>query len=108
MSKGQLCITTSNGRKNIDSSRITNFIAKSNYTLIFFSDHQRVLIAKTLQQCQDFMDSSKFLRIHRSHLVNKDYIKNLNSENIELLDGTILQMSRRKKKNITILLGATN
>lgn len=39
-----------------------------------------------------------FVRCHHSYLVNMEYIKNFTSQTIELIDGTIIPVSRPKSK----------
>ena len=40
-----------------------------------------------------------FLRCHHSYLVNMTYIKNFSSQEIELVDGTMIPVSRPKSKS---------
>lgn len=44
--------------------------------------------------------SEHFLRVHQSFLVNFDYIKALSSTEIEMLDGTKIQISEDRRKNV--------
>ena len=42
----------------------------------------------------------RFLRIHQSYLVNFDYIKSMTFTSVCMQDGTILQISKERQKNI--------
>lgn len=42
----------------------------------------------------------RFLRIHQSYLVNFDYIKSMNFTKVIMLDGTVLQISEDRQKNV--------
>ena len=42
----------------------------------------------------------RFIRIHQSYLVNFDYIKSMNFTSVTMSDGTVLQISEDKQKNV--------
>lgn len=42
----------------------------------------------------------RFIRIHQSYLVNFDHIKSMNFTNVTMSDGTALQISEDKQKNV--------
>ncbi len=49
-----------------------------------------------------------FLRIHNSHLINLNYIKKYMRKNggqVMLQDGTIIEISRRKKEEFLKMIG---
>ncbi len=112
----QLIFTTSTvnninrfiGKYFVDTNSIIRCEASSNYTKLFFTDRQPVLLAKTLSACATAMCDSNFIRIHQSHLVNKNFIKNIEMNgNVFLKDGTICNISRRKKREVRLLLCAS-
>lgn len=43
---------------------------------------------------------ARFLRIHQSYLVNFDYIKRMTFATVQMLDGTVLQISKERQKLI--------
>jgi len=51
--------------------------AHGNYTKIFSTNHDTILISQTLKNVESKIDDSEFLRVHSGHLVNKSYIKQL-------------------------------
>ena len=49
--------------------------ASGNYTFLHFKDGERLLVCRTLQDMQDRLAAPYlFLRIHRSYLINIDYL----------------------------------
>ncbi len=63
------------------------------------------LLRKTLQSTLKRLDPDRFFRIHRSHVVNIDYIQELQTwfhgdYNVILKDGTELRLSRRYSKTL--------
>ncbi len=68
------------------------------------------LIRETLQSLEKRLDSTKFLRIHRSTIVNIDRIQELRplfhgDYSVKLVDGTGLTLSRKFRENLTEPLG---
>jgi two-component system LytT family response regulator len=70
------------------------------YTNFFLVDGRRIMISKTLKESEELLVDYKFIRHHRSHLVNISYIKKYVKSDggyIVLADGTKIPVSRRKK-----------
>jgi two-component system, LytTR family, response regulator len=81
----------------------TNIIrveALKNYCRIYFKNNQHTLVLSiTLMRVQERLPSEMFVRVHRSHLVNKLYIKRMNRQParvIEMNNGEYIPISRRK------------
>lgn len=59
--------------KRID--QILYLEAEGNYTRLFFANQSTVLVCKTLLEIEKQLeDSENFIRIHRSFLINTDYL----------------------------------
>jgi two-component system, LytTR family, response regulator len=108
-----LTTTPKNINKYIDNLFVnTNSIirceASSNYTKLFFTDKKPILIAKTLRACTTAISNSNFVRIHNSHLVNKNYVQKIEVDgSVFLKDGSVCNISRRKKREVRELLCAS-
>jgi len=74
--------------------------ANRNYSWIHLVKEKSFLISKTLGLIEKMTEPFKFLRIHNSHLINPEYIHTFEKveEKVVLLDGTILPISRDRKK----------
>jgi two-component system, LytTR family, response regulator len=96
------------GKFFVDASSIIRCEASSNYTKLFFTNQQPVLIAKTLSACANALCDSNFVRIHQSHLVNRNFVKNIAMDgSVFLKDGTVCNISRRKKREAKQMLCAS-
>lgn len=74
--------------------------ALSNYTEIFLSNGRKVLLAKTLKQLTLQLPESIFLRVHKSYIVNKLFMKQfitLPQTFVVLENDTIIPVSRQKR-----------
>jgi two-component system, LytTR family, response regulator len=96
------------GKYFVDASSIIRCEASSNYTKLFFTNQQPVIIAKTLSACANALCDSNFVRIHQSHLVNRNFVQNIAMDgSVFLKDGTVCNISRRKKREVKLLLNAS-
>lgn len=77
-----------------------------NVTAFFDGNEERVL--GTLNEFEQRLKSSGFLRIHKSFLVNFRYIRAIGTNNVSLTDGETLPLSRNRvdetKKNLMMFL----
>lgn len=75
--------------------------ALSNYSKIYFSNRPSALVLSvTLMRIEEQLPAASFLRIHRSHLINKSYIKQVTgggAKVVELQTGELIAVSRRKQ-----------
>lgn len=76
--------------------------AHSNYSQFHLVDGSKMLISKTLKELEGSLDMSIFLRVHKSHIVNVDFIKRFHTKDhlLVLKDGTEIPVSQRKKSEI--------
>jgi two-component system LytT family response regulator len=50
--------------------------AAGNYTFLYFTNGERLLVCRTLQEMEDRLASPyRFLRIHRSYVINVDFLE---------------------------------
>jgi two-component system LytT family response regulator len=78
---------------------IVHLQAESNYTRLFFLKRPDFLSAKTLMDYEKILKESGFMRVHRSHLVNKRFIESYDRQGtLKMSNGTTIEVSRRKKE----------
>ncbi|MCB9225067.1 MAG: LytTR family DNA-binding domain-containing protein [Crocinitomicaceae bacterium] len=80
---------------NVD--QIVYFKADGNYSEVITSSNKPILVAKTLKFYEDVMQGYGFLRVHQSYLVNSNHILGLNGNKLQLKNGNIIEISRRKR-----------
>lgn len=101
--KGQkrIAVNTTESLTLLNIDEIIRCESNRNYTLIFMENKKKVMVSKTLMDFEQMLGANSFIRIHKSHLVNINYIeKYIKSEGgmIELNDGTKLPVAVRKKE----------
>ena len=73
--------------------------ASSNYSKIYFSNAKPMIVAKVLHWFEDQLPQQMFARVHRSHLVNKMFMLQVNGAKNKMLllnNGESIAVSRRK------------
>jgi two-component system LytT family response regulator len=77
----------------------------NNYTKVFFTNRDKILICKTLKDIEELLGEPHFFRVHQSHLVNmnniKQYIKS-DGGYLVMSDKTEVPISRNKKDDFLI------
>lgn len=61
--------------KFVKLSLLKCLTAEGNYSYLFYADKPRALVSKTLQEWEDLLPEHHFVRIHRSTIVNFEYVE---------------------------------
>jgi len=91
------------GKELIDANKIVRIEALSNYSKIYLSNGKSFVIAKVLRWFEDKLTCTKFIRVHRTHLINKSFMHSYSLNHgakIILQNGEIISVSRRKEKSV--------
>src|SRR4051812_45692944 len=68
--------------------------ASSNYTWVYTVNRKPLLVAKVLASYTNDLQQNGFVRVHRSHLVNKKFINCINNSGvITLVDNSKIEVS---------------
>jgi two-component system, LytTR family, response regulator len=90
-------------------SNIIRIEAISNYSKLFFANdatasvgRNTLVVAKVLKWFEERLPYENFTRLHRSHLVNNQFIQThqCSSKAFELQNGKVIEISRRKRKSV--------
>ncbi len=111
--KTVVLINHSKGFTLVDFKDIIWLEANDNYTNLFLNGQKKIVASKTLKEFETILPDSDFFRIHRSALININFVKEYsNNEGGEVIlsDGTHVQVSKArvqefaefiKKKSVT-------
>ena len=84
----------------VTAEEIIRVEAISNYSRIYLSNGKNIIAAKVLHWFEDTLPTGMFTRVHRSHLVNKLFVQQINgtqSKSLLLYNGESIAISRRKR-----------
>lgn len=105
--KQSIYINTCKGPHELLVSTIVRIEGSSNYSKIFFADKiYPLLTTKILHWFEENLNSKSFIRVHKHHLVNLQYIQGLsiNNSHVQLNNGETVTISRRKFTTVKKIL----
>jgi two-component system LytT family response regulator len=82
---------------------IVRLEAEDNYTHFLLNNQQRITAAKTIKAYEDALAKFNFIRVHKKHIVNMNYMKTyIKGEGGYLIleNGESIEVSRRKKATL--------
>ena len=88
----------------INVSDISFLEALNSYCVIHMNNNDEHIITKTLKEFNNILSNEKFIRIHKSYLVNKDNICSYNRNHgitVVLNNGCELSVSRRRQSSFS-------
>lgn len=97
--KNIVLISHSKGFTLVDFKDIVWLEASDNYTNLFLNGQKKIVASKTLKEFEAILPTVDFFRIHRSALINVNYVKEYsNNEGGEVIlsDGTHVQVSKAR------------
>lgn len=94
---------------------IISLQADNNYTIIHLKDMQKLVISKTMKEFEELLDDNRFVRIHKSYIINLHYVSEYSTIDggvAKMIDGNQWSISRRqldifleKIKKATFMMG---
>ncbi|WP_298363430.1 LytTR family DNA-binding domain-containing protein [uncultured Lutibacter sp.] len=96
----KITIPTQDGFEVIEIKHILYCKADDNYTHIFLQNEHKKLVSKTLKYFEEILKESSFARIHKSYLININYVTNYKKGkggSVTLTNGKELSVSSSKK-----------
>ena len=96
-----ISISTLEGHFFFNAEDIVRLEASSNYTNIYFANKKKIISAKVLKEYAAVLEPMGFIRTHRTHLVNKQYISVVTRRGtIIMKDASVAEVSRRMKRGV--------
>lgn len=97
--KDKLILPATHGFSITNYNEIVRLEADGCYTNIFMKEGKNKVVTRTLKEFEDTLPKDKFFRIHKSHLINLNFIKdysNIGGFYVTMNDGSKIEVSRRK------------
>ena len=88
-------------------SEIIRCESQDSYTLFHLRDSKPLLVSRTLKDFEELLSEYQFERIHKSHLINLDYLKAYQKTDggyVLMEDGAKIPVSNRKKERVNQIL----
>ena len=71
----RIAFPTLEGLEFVDVDQILRCESSSNYTSIHLLDASTMVVCRTLKEIEELLPSSSFLRVHNSHVINRQHIR---------------------------------
>ncbi len=97
----KIALPTHNGYIFVDTREVIRIESQNTYTTFFMANKNQVVVSRTMKECEEMISDYGFIRVHQSHMINLAHIrKYIRGEggNIEMTDGSLVEVSRRKKE----------
>ena len=98
----KIAFPTETGFELLKINAILYCEADSNYCKIVYLNGKKITISKTLKYVEELLPTTIFHRIHKSYLVNLNYVTRFNKSNellVELTNGETLPVAIRQKED---------
>lgn len=98
----KITLPGSDGLEIIALREIVRIEASSNYSIVYLTNKKTIIVSKTMNQFEEILKDSDFIRIHNTHMVNLEHVKKYQRGQgglVILADGTQLAVSRSRKND---------
>lgn len=88
-------------RTYIKPAEIVMISAEISYSYIYLRDGRKIIVSTNIQKLQErFLGIRNIVRVHRSHMINVNYLKAFDEKRAALKNDLSCPISRRKKINL--------
>lgn len=95
----KISLPNSQGYTLVDLDHIVHVEADSNYSIFHLHDNEKITVSKVLKEYEEILPETQFVRVHKSSIVNLNYLQEYNSRNgleLTLKNGQRIAVSRRR------------
>jgi len=103
----KIVIPSSDGLHLVRVSEISRCESSSNYTQFHITTGRTMLASKTLKEFDNILSDFNFERVHKSHLVNMNFVKKYVQSDggyLVMEDGSKIPVANRKKEHLLHML----
>lgn len=103
----RIALPTGVGYDIMNIEDIVRCQSENNYTYIHLENGSKSLICRTLKEVESILSEQKFIRVHRSHLINPKYVKTVSKHDggtLIMSDGSEIPVSRQKRNSINEIM----
>ncbi|MGD8782235.1 MAG: LytTR family DNA-binding domain-containing protein [Ignavibacteria bacterium] len=98
----KLAMPTHKGIIYININEIILFKGDRNYTQVHLNNGQKITSSRNLQEFENQLKGANFFRIHKSYLININYVKMLHKESgcyVEMINGYSVAVPKSRKES---------
>ncbi len=86
-------------KRTVSVDEIVRLEGCGNYTNFYLKDGTKMLVSRTLKEYETLLDGQAFVRVHKSCIVNLEFVRKFvvkKEGELELIDGQQIKISRRR------------
>lgn len=83
--------------KDVCPHEVMLLVADVNYTKIYFKNGKKMTVATSLKELENRFNAPQFFRIHKSYLVNLNFVKQFSRDTIQMSNNLNVTLARRRK-----------
>ena len=96
-------LTTKEGMQIVKAKDIVRVESIRNYSCFYLKNAKKIISSKTLSSFEDKLSENQFFRVHRSTMINLNYIQSIKQDKqkgyvVVMNDDTEIEIARRKRK----------
>ena len=90
------------GRQRVNPQEVVMLQADVNYTVLFFANGKKAIVATTLKSLEPRFLPFDFFRTHKSYLVNLKCVQNFSEVTniLQMVDNHVVTVSRRRRTRL--------
>ena len=95
----KISLPNGQGYSLVSIDDIVHIEADSNYSIFYLINNEKITVSKVLKEYEEILPDHQFVRIHKSSIVNLNYLREYNSKNgleVILENGDKIAVSRRR------------
>ncbi|MES2455841.1 MAG: LytTR family DNA-binding domain-containing protein [Bacteroidota bacterium] len=99
----KISLPNGQGYSLISIDDIVHIAADSNYSVFYLANNDKITVSKVLKEYEEILPDNQFVRIHKSSIVNLNYLKEYNYRNgyeVLLKNGEKIAVSRRRASDL--------
>jgi len=101
----KLALPTLQGTFFYKPEEIIRLEGEGNYTRFYFAGKNAILTTYTIKNYEDILINYGFIRVHKSHLINKAHVINYMTDGmLTMTDFSKVEISRRRKEEVMDIL----
>ncbi|HRO41930.1 MAG TPA: LytTR family DNA-binding domain-containing protein [Flavipsychrobacter sp.] len=95
----KIAIPTPEGFLFVNSKEVIRCEGDKIYTWIYLQNGKKILCSYNIGEFRKILPEDIFFQVHKSHIISLHFVRSYNGKDntVELLDGTIIPVSRRSK-----------
>ena len=107
-SRKKIILKTQERIYSVELHTIIRFESDGNYTKVFLSDGNRIMVTKLIKEFDEMLAGDGFIRVHQSHLINPEYLFFFEKTEsmVVMKDKSKVPVSARKKDVVMEILNS--